>query len=110
MRAVLRDQKRKSARARIEHLLDVPPGSLVTKEERAKLWEQCQAWPSKLRRVSGRRKDEIALQLFEANINQLEAQRVEERKLVKPADRGLIVSDGRLIITPQEARQMAAGR
>jgi hypothetical protein len=110
VKAALRDQRRKDAVARHQQLLDGEPGSLVTKAERQQMFARCEAMFKNLRRVPGRMKEQQTWQVFENMVRQLEAQRAEEKRLVKPVDGGLIVSGQRLIMTPDEARQMAASR
>lgn len=98
MKAALRDAKRKEARARRQKLLEGEPGALFTKEERQKIWEQLKA-----RGAS----DANALYALERIVHQVETQRREAKRLVQPVTSGLIVPQGRMIITPDEARQQA---
>jgi len=99
VKAALRDQRRKEAAARWQQLLDGEPGSLVTAEERRKIWEQFKARGDN---------DVHAIAAVTRIVAQLEAARREERRLVKPVNgQGLLVPGGRLIISPDEARQQA---
>lgn len=99
MKAVLRDKRRKEAAERRTQLLEGEPGSLVTRDERQKVWHMLKA-----RGIS----DVQAVATLARFVAQCEAQRQEERRLVKPVhDQGLLVPGGQLIISPDEARQQA---
>lgn len=101
MNAARRDAKRKAAIARRQQLLDGEPGSLVPTEERQKIWAQLKARGDN---------DVHAGMLMARIVGQLETQRREQRRLVQPVQGGLIVPEGRMIITPDEARQMPIGQ
>lgn len=102
MKAARRDAKRKAAIARQQQLLVGEPGSLVTAEERQKIWDHLKA-----RGVS----DAQAVGQLERIVTQFETVRREEQQLVKPVNgQGLLVPGGRLIISPDEARQVAMGQ
>lgn len=101
MKAALRDQRRQEAVARRQKLLAGEPGSLVTPEERLKVWEHFKG-----RGVS----DAQALPQAERIVAQFEKVRADARRLVQPATGGLVVPEGRMIITPDEARQMQMGQ
>jgi len=105
MRAALRDSRRQQAIARRQQLLDGEAGSLVTKAERQQIWDRMWAMVKNIPRMAGRVKEAKCEEIVRAQVTQLEAQRVEEQRLVKPVDGGLIVSGQRLILTPDEARQ-----
>jgi hypothetical protein len=99
VKAAHRDAKRKAAAERRRLLIEGEPGSLVTKEERTKIWDMLKA-----RGVS----DVQAVATLARFVAQCEAQRQEERRLVKPVNgQGLLVPGGRMIISPDEARQQA---
>jgi hypothetical protein len=102
VKAALRDKRRQEARARRQQLLDGEPGSLVTKEERRKIWDQVKARGDN---------DVHAAMIMGRVVAQLEAARREEKRLVKPINgQGLLVPSGRMIITPDEARQTPMGQ
>ena len=105
MKAAIRDHRRKEAIARRQQLLDGEPGSLVTTAERQQMWDRIWGMFKNVPRMAGREKERRAEEILRNGITQLEAQRVEEQRLVKPVDGGLIVSGQRLIMTPDEARQ-----
>lgn len=99
MKAALRDKRRKEAAERRTQLLEGEPTSLVTKDERQKIWDQFKARGDN---------DVHAIAAVSRIVAQLEAARREERRLVKPVNgQGLLVPGGRLIISPDEARQQA---
>ena len=110
MKAALRDKCRQEAVARRQQLLEGEPSSLVTAAERQQMWDRIWAMFKNVPRMAGREKERRAEEILRNGITQLQAQRVEEKRLVKPVDGGLIVSGQRLIMTPDEARQMAAQR
>jgi len=105
VRAALRDQRRKQAIERRQKLLEGEPGSLVTAEERQQLLARCEGMFKNVPRMPGREKERQAWAVFENAIRQIEAQRKEEKKLVKPPEQGLIVPRNSLLITLDEARQ-----
>lgn len=102
VKAALRDKRRQEAVARRQKLLAGEPGSLVTVEERQKIWKHFED-----RGVSYAQ----ALPQAERIVAQFEKIRADERRLVQPVNgQGLLVPGGRLIISPEEARQQAMAR
>jgi len=79
----------------------------VTADEKAHARTWADQTAKRMRGVPGRRKREVADDLYTNAVTELEAQRVAEAQQVKPVTQGLIVPQRSLLVTPEEVRQMA---
>ncbi len=107
MRAALRQQRRAAAQAKAEH----PSNSLVTAEERAEIERGAWTFMKAARGMLPRReKKRLAADFAARAIAELEQRKRDAARLVQPAQGGLIVTRKSLLITPDEARQIANQR
>jgi len=99
MKAALRDARRKQAIERAH-------AQRTTPEERATLWARVQAM---FARIHGHGRRENMMQVYAQMLGQVEEQKAAAERKVQPVPTtGLVVPRSTLLITPDDARRIAA--